>query len=230
MWPGPGGLIGLPGCHRTQSVRRSVQQHDRLDLEQHRVDGEFRDQRARRHVVAEHLHHIPCQRPEFRHVVIDHENRQFHDLIHARTKGVKNGGKVCIGLRHLSGEVGRKAAGPVRSALTRDEGAARSLPFSDLADAGLAKIERTLSTEKVRDLRRLLDCLYIAPLTPRQDISDMGPIDPALLPAFEVAFLRQLPLRFSYRDGKGTGTRREVEPPRRQNPRGDLARSRFTPP
>ena len=101
-------------------VGRSVQQHDRLDFERHGVDGKFRDrdQRLRRQAVAEHLDHIPCQRPEFGHVVIDHENRQFHDLIHARTKGVKNGGKVCLGLRRLSGEVGRKAAGPVLSART----------------------------------------------------------------------------------------------------------------
>jgi predicted DNA-binding transcriptional regulator YafY len=34
--------------------------------------------------------------------------------------------------------------------------AAGSLPFSDLADAGLAKIEKGLSGDKVRDLRRLL--------------------------------------------------------------------------
>jgi predicted DNA-binding transcriptional regulator YafY len=39
--------------------------------------------------------------------------------------------------------------------------AARSLPFSDLADAGLAKIERALPSDKVKDLRRLLDCLYV---------------------------------------------------------------------
>ena len=90
--------------------------------------------------------------------------------------------------------------------------AARSLPFSDLADAGLAKIERTLSAEKVRDLRRLLNCLYVGQLSPRQDLSDMGPLDGALLPAFEVAFLHQLPLRFLYRDAKGEETRRHVEP------------------
>ncbi len=56
--------------------------------------------------------------------------------------------------------------------------AARSLPFSDLADAGLAKIERALSADKVRDLRRLLDCLYVGQLSPRQDVSDIGSIDP----------------------------------------------------
>jgi predicted DNA-binding transcriptional regulator YafY len=90
--------------------------------------------------------------------------------------------------------------------------AARSLPFSDLADAGLAKIEKTLPADKVRDLRRLLDCLYVGQLSPKQDISDMGPIDGAMLPAFETAFLQQLRLRFLYRDANGVETSREVEP------------------
>ena len=90
--------------------------------------------------------------------------------------------------------------------------AARSLPFSDLADAGLAKIEKALPADKVRDLRRLLDCLYVGQLSPKQDISDMGSIDSAMLPAFETAFLQQLRLRFLYRDAKGAETSREVEP------------------
>jgi len=89
---------------------------------------------------------------------------------------------------------------------------AQNLPFSDLADAGLAKIEKALPSDKVRDLRRFLDCLHIGQLSPRQDTSDLGPIDPALLPAFETAFLKQLHLRFQYRDAKGAETSREVEP------------------
>lgn len=90
--------------------------------------------------------------------------------------------------------------------------AARSLPFSDLADAGLAKIERSLPAEKVRDLRRLLDCLYVGQISPKQDVSDLGSIDTELLPAFELAFLQRLHLRFGYRDAKGVETLREVEP------------------
>lgn len=90
--------------------------------------------------------------------------------------------------------------------------AARSLPFSDLADAGLAKIERALPPDKVHDLRRFLDCLYVGQLSPQQDLSDLGQMDTALLPAFETAFLDRLLLQFDYRDGKGTQTRRTVEP------------------
>lgn len=90
--------------------------------------------------------------------------------------------------------------------------AARALPFAGLADAGLAKIERTLPAEKVRDLRRLLACLHIGALSPLQDLSDMGQMEPALLPSFEIAFLQQLCLRFRYRDASGAETLREVEP------------------
>ncbi len=90
--------------------------------------------------------------------------------------------------------------------------AAQNLPFSDLADAGLAKIEKALPSDKVRDLRRFLDCLHIGQLSPHQDTSDIAPMDPALLPAFETAFLERLHLRFDYRDAKGASTHREVEP------------------
>lgn len=90
--------------------------------------------------------------------------------------------------------------------------AARALPFAGLADAGLAKIERTLPAEKVRDLRRLLACLHVGALSPLQDLSDLGQMDADLLPSFETAFLQRLCLRFRYRDSKGVETRREVEP------------------
>jgi len=90
--------------------------------------------------------------------------------------------------------------------------AAGSVPFSGLADVGLAKIEKALPSDKVRDLRLFLDCLYVGKLAPQVDISDMGAMDPALLPAFEKAFLQRLHLRFQYRDAKGAVTNRYVEP------------------
>lgn len=90
--------------------------------------------------------------------------------------------------------------------------AAGYLPFSGLADAGLAKIEKTLPPEKVRDLRRLLGCLHVGKLSPLQDLSDVGVIDADLLPSFETAFLARLHLRFGYHDAKGQETTREVEP------------------
>ena len=90
--------------------------------------------------------------------------------------------------------------------------AAGSLPFSDLADAGLAKIEKALPSDKVRDLRRFLDCLYVGPLAPQVDLSNLGEMDPALLPAFETAFLEGNFLQFQYRDAKGVQSNRRVEP------------------
>ena len=90
--------------------------------------------------------------------------------------------------------------------------AAGNLPFSSLADAGLAKIEKALPSDKVRDLRRFLDCLYVGKLAPQVDISNMGVMEPALLPAFETAFLQRLHLSFQYRDAKGAVTKRQVEP------------------
>jgi len=90
--------------------------------------------------------------------------------------------------------------------------AAQNLPFSDLADAGLAKIEKSLPSDKVRDLRRFLDCLHIGKLSPKQDLSDLGRIDPELLTEFETAFLQRRLIQFSYRDAKGSVTNRLVEP------------------
>lgn len=90
--------------------------------------------------------------------------------------------------------------------------AAGNIPFSGLADAGLAKIERALPSDKVRDLRRFLGCLYVGKLAPQVDISGMGVMDPALLSAFETAFLQRLHLRFEYCDAKGAVSYRDVEP------------------
>lgn len=90
--------------------------------------------------------------------------------------------------------------------------AAGNLPFSELADAGLAKIERALPGDKVRDLRAFLECLHIGQLSPLQDLSDMGKVDPELMPTFEAAFLGRHLIRFGYRDVKGRTTTREVEP------------------
>lgn len=90
--------------------------------------------------------------------------------------------------------------------------AAGNLPFAALADAGLAKIEAALPRDRLRDLRRFLDCLYVGKLAPQVDISDLGEMDGALLLAFEAAFLQRRHLRFRYRDAKETVTSRYVEP------------------
>jgi predicted DNA-binding transcriptional regulator YafY len=89
---------------------------------------------------------------------------------------------------------------------------ARTFPFSDLADSALAKIELALPSERVRELRSLLECLHVGRLSPLQDISGAGVVEPTVLPAFELAFLQQRHLRFTYQDAKGARTDREVEP------------------
>ncbi len=90
--------------------------------------------------------------------------------------------------------------------------AAGTLPFSDLADSGLAKIEKGLASDKMRDLRRLLGCLYIGQLAPQVDISGMGTVEPSLLTAFETTFLQRQFLSFQYSDAKGAMTNRVIEP------------------
>ncbi|RTZ18261.1 WYL domain-containing protein [Vibrio aquaticus] len=86
------------------------------------------------------------------------------------------------------------------------------VPFTGLADVALSKIEKSLPSDKLHDLRRLLDCLYIGTLAPQVNLTDMGDPDSSLLPEFEAAFLKQCPLRFCYRDAKKVVTERYVEP------------------
>lgn len=90
--------------------------------------------------------------------------------------------------------------------------AAGKLPFSNLADTGLAKIEKALPSDKAKDLREFLTCLHIGQISPLQDLSDMGEMDQMLLPVFEVSFLQRQLIRFNYKDAKGRETLREVEP------------------
>jgi len=97
----------------------------------------------------------------------------------------------------------------VSVAVTR---AAGTLPFSDLADAGLARIEKGLPKDTVTDLRAILDCLHVGPPASVERNGVVGPVEPALLPAFEAAFLQRRPLRFRYTDGAGRETDRTVEP------------------
>lgn len=86
------------------------------------------------------------------------------------------------------------------------------LPFADLADLALTKIENALPADKIKDLRRFLACLYVGRLAPQVDLTNMGTMDPSLLPTFERAFLQRFLLQFQYCDAKGVISRREVEP------------------
>ncbi|WP_391090374.1 WYL domain-containing protein [Vibrio sp. NH-UV-68] len=87
-----------------------------------------------------------------------------------------------------------------------------SMPFSCVADTGLAKIEESLSSDKIKDLRRLLDGVYIGKLAPGVDTANIREIDTNLLSVFETAFLQRQIIRFKYFDAKDVTTSREVEP------------------
>ena len=88
--------------------------------------------------------------------------------------------------------------------------AAGNLPFSELADAGLAKIEKALPSDKVKNLRALLDCVHIGQLSPLQDISNMGEMAPDLLSALETAFIQRQSIRFNDHDERAQKTQREI--------------------
>lgn len=90
--------------------------------------------------------------------------------------------------------------------------AAGNLPFSDIADTGLAKLEKSLPSDKINDLRRFLECIHIGQLSHKQDLSDVSKLDDDLLSVFEIAFLRRQFLQFHYQDTKGSKSSRTVEP------------------
>lgn len=90
--------------------------------------------------------------------------------------------------------------------------AAGGIPFNHLAGTALAKLEKALPSDKIHDLRRFLNCLYIGELAKAVDISDMGQMDDDLLPAFEKVFLERQHLKFTYRDRQGQVSTRTVEP------------------
>ncbi len=87
-----------------------------------------------------------------------------------------------------------------------------TMPFYDLAERALAKIEGALPAPRVRELRRLLGRLLVGPPLVGAPGGGLGTVDPALLPAFERAFTARRRLKFAYTDRAGRGSAREVEP------------------
>ena len=64
------------------------------------------------------------------------------------------------------------------------------------SDAGLAKIDKALPSDKVKICGRFLT-VHIGQLSPLQDISDMGEMAPDLLSALETAFIQRQFIRFN---------------------------------
>ncbi len=85
------------------------------------------------------------------------------------------------------------------------------MPFAAGAERALAKIEASLPSQRTADLQRFMQRVFVgdpAAVTP----IDLGPIDDALVAAFERAFTEQRLLRFDYTNANGRKSHRTVEP------------------
>ncbi len=86
-----------------------------------------------------------------------------------------------------------------------------SMPFANLADTGLKKIEQSLPRDRVLELREILRSVYIGRPTVEMPSLDEE-IDPSVLPAFETGFLNSQRMKFRYSDRNGKKTNRLADP------------------
>lgn len=86
------------------------------------------------------------------------------------------------------------------------------IPFANLADTGLKKIEQSLPRERVLELRRILQSVYIGRADPSVPMPIIKTIHASVLPAFETGFLQSRRMRFRYTDRKGKKTKRIADP------------------
>ncbi len=87
-----------------------------------------------------------------------------------------------------------------------------NIPFVDLADAGLTKIEQSLPRARVVELREILSNVYIGQSRENIPLPVVGKIEKSVLPAFESGFLNSRQIRFRYTDRNGKKTFRHAEP------------------
>ena len=87
-----------------------------------------------------------------------------------------------------------------------------SIPFAHLADAGLKKIEQSLTRDRVLELREILASVYIGRSRENIPLPTIQEIDTSVLPAFETCFLLSQRMRFRYIDGNGNKTSRVADP------------------
>lgn len=87
-----------------------------------------------------------------------------------------------------------------------------SLPFSQLADTGLKKIEQSLPRNRVLELRNILESVYIGPAATEDVLATVQSIHRTVLPAFETGFLNSQRMHLSYTDRHGKKTERFVDP------------------
>ncbi len=86
------------------------------------------------------------------------------------------------------------------------------IPFANLADAGLRKIEQSLPRDRVSEMRRILKSFYIGHSRPGIPLPTVKEIDKAVLGTFETCFLDSARMRFHYIDRNGKKTKRHAEP------------------
>jgi len=87
-----------------------------------------------------------------------------------------------------------------------------SIPFAQLADTGLKKIEQALPRDRVMELREILQSVYIGTPDPVAPMPIIGSIDQSVLPAFETGFLNSQRMRFRYTDRNSKKTKRVADP------------------
>jgi len=87
-----------------------------------------------------------------------------------------------------------------------------AIPFAQLADQGLKKIEKSLSRDRLFQLRKILKNVYIGRPNPELPLPIVQTIHKSVLPAFEAGFLHSQRMQFSYTDRKGKSTKRLADP------------------
>lgn len=86
-----------------------------------------------------------------------------------------------------------------------------AIPFANLADTGLKKIEQSLPRDRVLELREILRSVYIGRPTVEMPKLDKA-IDASVLPAFETGFLKSKRMQFRYSDRNNKKTLRSADP------------------
>ncbi len=87
-----------------------------------------------------------------------------------------------------------------------------TIPFANLADAGLNKIEQSLPRDRVLELREILKSVYVGPPASSSILATVHDIDASVLPAFETGFLQTQRMQFRYMDRHGRKSRRSADP------------------
>lgn len=87
-----------------------------------------------------------------------------------------------------------------------------SIPFANLADSGLKKIEQSLPRDRVLELREILKSVYLGNPASNEMLSTVQEIDATVLPVFETCFLHSKRMQFNYSDAKGNKTTRFTDP------------------